>query len=163
LAAKIHRGGVRVDVASGADVHRIALREYPRVTALVRLSDVEEEELRFQERHVLAAESVLVRADPLEATDEARLTGDEARRPGGEWPCGHPSGRSSADDDRVVHSTMERGSELFRPYAVASAGNRTARSSPCAVGRYTYGGTPRRTAGPRCFVISWTAIRTRRP
>src|SRR5207249_41667 len=285
LAAKIHRGGVRVDVASGADVHRIALREYPRVTSLVRLSDVEEEELRFQERHVLAAESVLVRADPLEATDEARLTGDEARRPvgadddaridrlavcldsppaimtgnprdlgrraqlraivdraidepaiecgamdrvsreagdvepspvrrdalgtddalgdpllsrpeavrrkaeladafraldwfadhlllfedrgpearGGEWPCGHPSGRSSADDDRVVHSTMERGSELFRPYAVASAGNRTARSSPCAVGRYTYGGTPRRTAGPRCFVISWTAIRTRRP
>src|SRR5213594_3009266 len=285
LAAKIHRGGVRVDVASGADVHRIALREYPRVTSLVRLSDVEEEELRFQERHVLAAESVLVRADPLEATDEARLTGDEARRPvgadddaridrlavcldsppaimtgnprdlgrraqlraivdraidepaiecgamdrvsreagdvepspvrrdalgtddalgdpllsgpeavrrkaeladafraldwfadhlllfedrgpearGGEWPCGHPSGRSSADDDRVVHSTRERGSELFRPYAVASAGNRTARSSPCAVGRYTYGGTPRRTAGPRCFVISWTAIRTRRP
>src|SRR5207249_2157796 len=50
--------------------------------------------------------------------------GPEAR--GGEWPCGHPSGRSSADDDRVVHSTMERGSELFRPYAVASAGNRTA-------------------------------------
>src|SRR5437867_7619383 len=285
LAAKIHRGGMRIDVASRADVHRIALREYPRVTALVRLSDVEEEELRFQERHVLAAESVLVRADPLEAPDEARLTGDEARRPvgadddaridrlairldspgavvtgnprdlgrcaqlraivdraidepaiqcgavdrvsreagdvepgpvrrdalgagdalgdpllsgseavrreaeladafraldrfadhlllfedrgpearGGERPCGHPSGRSRADDDRGVPSTMVRGSELFRPYAVASAGNRTARSSPCAVGRYTNGGTPLRTAGPRCFVISWTAIRTRRP
>src|SRR5207245_9995635 len=44
---------------------------------------VEEEELRFQERHVLAAESVLVRADPLEATDEARLARDEARRPVG--------------------------------------------------------------------------------
>src|SRR5207244_8161767 len=86
--------------------------------------------------------------------------GPEAR--GGERPCGHSSGRSGAPPDRVVHSEMVRESGLFRPYAVASAGNRTARSSPWAVGRYTYGGTPRRTAGPRCFVISWTAIRTRR-
>src|SRR5207245_2793047 len=86
--------------------------------------------------------------------------GPEAR--GGEGPCGHSAGRSGAHHDRVVHSVMVRESGLFRPYAVASAGNRIARSSPWAVGRYTYGGTPRRTAGPRCLVISCTAIRTRR-
>src|SRR2546422_1798353 len=76
--------------------------------------------------------------------------------------CSNSARGAGAHDDRVVHSLMVMGSGLFRPYAVASAGNRTARSSPWAVGRYTYGGTPRRTAGPRCFVISCTAIRTRR-
>src|SRR3989442_6719227 len=79
LAAKIHRGGVRIDVASGANVHRIALREDPRVAAIVRLADVQEEIIRIQEGHVLAAEAVLVRADPFEASDEARLPRDEAR------------------------------------------------------------------------------------
>src|SRR3989442_2588527 len=79
LAAKIHRGGVRIDVASGANVHRIALREDPRVAAIVRLADVQEEIIRIQEGHVLAAEAVFVRADPFEASDEARLPRDEAR------------------------------------------------------------------------------------
>src|SRR2546427_9971731 len=284
LAAEVHRGGVRVDVPSGADVHRIAFREDPRVTALVRFADVEEEELRIQEGDVFAAEPVLVCADSFEAPHEARLARDEAcgsvradhdarvdrlavrldppsavvtRNPrdlgrcaqlgamvhgaidepaiehravdcvarkagdvepgpvrhdafragdalsdplisgseairresklthafraldglsddfllfedrgsearGGDCPGGHSSGRSGAHHDRVVHSLMVRESGLFRRYAVASAGNRTARSSPWAVGRYTYGGTPRRTAGPRCLVISCTAIKTRR-
>src|SRR5437879_8426022 len=80
LAAEIHRGGVRVNVTSGADVHRIAFREDPRVTALVRFADVQEEELRIQEGDVFAAEPVLVCADSFEAPHEARLARNEARR-----------------------------------------------------------------------------------
>src|SRR2546422_9639906 len=79
LAAKVHRGGVRVDMASGADVHRIALREDPRVAAVVGLADVEEEVLRIEKGNVLAPEAVLVRSDSFEVSDEARLACDETR------------------------------------------------------------------------------------
>src|SRR5207247_5325975 len=72
--------------------------------------------------------------------------GPKAR--GGERPRGHSSGRSGAHYDRVVHSLMVRGSGLFRPYAVASAGHRTGRCPRWAVGRHTYGARPRGRAGP---------------
>src|SRR5256885_942450 len=356
--AEGHRRGVSVDRASRPDVHVLALREDPGVAAFVGLAHEQEEEIRIEDRHVLAAESIFVGNDLLESPNEARLAGDEARRPvrtdddprvhgfavrldppaavvpgdpghpcrrpqvrpvahgslhdpaiegrsvdripgkprdvdpvpvggdalrprsprgdpllagteavrleaelahalrtldrlpddllliedrrpearRGELPRGHAPGGARPDDDRVEHVAQgvrggyigltpwprqgiaprglprARSSDtrtagprrpssyrgpppgspprraaarpcprrgpprrrprrtrrarsprrIYRPYAVASAGNRPARSSPCAVVRYTYGGTPRRRAGPRCFVTSWTAVRTRR-
>src|SRR5207245_772022 len=94
LAAEVYRGGVRVDVTSGADIDRIAFREDPRVTALVCFADVEEEELRIQEGDVFTAEPVLVCTDSFEAPHEARLARDEA--------CGSVRADHDARIDRLA-------------------------------------------------------------
>src|SRR2546422_8394610 len=112
LAAKIHRGGMRVDMASGADVHRIAFREDPRVAAVVGLADVEEKVLRIEKGDVLAPEAVLVRSDSFEVSDEARLACDETR------------GSVSADQDARLDGLPVR---LDPPAAVVTSNARDLR------------------------------------
>src|SRR5438445_11847300 len=111
-------------MASGADVHRIAFREDPRVAAVVGRADVEEEVLRIEKGNVLAPEAVLVGSDSFEVSDEARLACDETR------------GSVRADQDARLDGLPVR---LDPPPAVATRNARDLRR--CAEPRPAVDGT----------------------